>query len=622
VHILGTAGHVDHGKSALVRALTGTDPDRWIEEKLRGMTLDLGFAHLRFPDGVEAGIIDVPGHQRFLHNMLAGAAGMELLLLVVAANEGPCPQTIEHLAILSYLNVRRAIVVLTKADLVDEEGLAIARALVEEATRGTVAAGAPVLAVSTVSGEGLEELRDAIHEALRALPPRDSNAPAYLPVDRVFALPGHGTIVTGTLMQGSVATGDSLQITPLARGVRVRSLQVFGERKDRVEGGARVAANIPGVETGEIERGAVLASPQFTPQSSFDVSFRPLASALHMLKRRTPVRVHLGSAEILGTLVFDAVPRVAVATGARLHLRAPTIGFPGAAYVVRRLSPKDLLGGGTLARPRADDGAPAGDDLAAGVLAALRAAGISGATAARVGAAANVREEVAEDTLSRLHDDGRVYRLSKPPAYVDAHLIDELFDRIRQSLERSEAESPWMMGMTSLALARVTGTAEQSLQRALALLSDDGRIGHRAGYFAMPGFTPQLAQEQREFLERELTVDPGRPFVPAALAEIVSHMKVSRIAGISQAFDTLVASGAVVKVGDGVYRAEQIAAARRKLEEALRRDREITMAGFRDIVGTSRKYAVPLLEWFDARGVTVRSGDVRLLREGREVSPD
>ncbi|MDQ6943544.1 MAG: GTP-binding protein, partial [Candidatus Eremiobacteraeota bacterium] len=197
MHIVGTAGHVDHGKSSLVRALTGTDPDRWIEERLRGMTLDLGFAHLHFDDGVEAGIVDVPGHERFLHNMVAGAAGMDVLLLVVAANEGVRPQTVEHLAILDFLNVRRAIVVLTKRDLVHAETLAEAERAVRDATHGTVAQDAPALAVSTVTGEGLDALREAIHAALVALPSRPADAPAFLPVDRVFALPGHGTIVTG-----------------------------------------------------------------------------------------------------------------------------------------------------------------------------------------------------------------------------------------------------------------------------------------------------------------------------------------------------------------------------------------------------------------------------------------
>ncbi|MBD5635691.1 MAG: selenocysteine-specific translation elongation factor, partial [Candidatus Eremiobacteraeota bacterium] len=351
MHVLGTAGHVDHGKSSLVRALTGTNPDRWIEEQLRGMTLDLGFAHLRFPDGVEAGIVDVPGHERFLHNMLAGAAGMELLLLVVAANEGPKPQTAEHLAILQYLNVKRTIVVLTKSDTVDAEELAFAEELVREQVRGTIAADAPYVAVSSVTGAGLDDLRSAIHDALVALPPRAPAAPAYLPIDRVFALPGHGTIVTGTLMQGRIALGDELRLEPSGRDVRVRSLQVFGASRDRVDGGSRVAVNLPGIETSEIARGTVLASSQFVTRAVASVRFTPLVASLALLKRRTAVRVYLGSAEILGTLVFEGVPQNATATPAVLHLREPAVVFPGAAFVVRRLSPKTLLGGGTIVAP-------------------------------------------------------------------------------------------------------------------------------------------------------------------------------------------------------------------------------------------------------------------------------
>ncbi|HMD01440.1 MAG TPA: selenocysteine-specific translation elongation factor, partial [Candidatus Baltobacteraceae bacterium] len=284
MHVIGTAGHVDHGKSSLVRALTGTDPDRWLEERVRGMTLDLGFAHLRFDDGIEAGIVDVPGHERFLHNMLAGAAGMELLLLVVAANEGARPQTLEHLAILEYLNVRRTLLVLTKSDTLERDELAFAGELVRDALRGTMAAGAPLLPVSTRSGEGLAELREAIHAALAQLPPRAPAAPPYLPIDRVFALPGHGTIVTGTLMQGTIALGDALNLTPAGRSVRVRNLQVFGEKQERVWGGARVAVNLPGVEVSDITRGAVLASPAFAALASFGVRFRPLEAALPLLR--------------------------------------------------------------------------------------------------------------------------------------------------------------------------------------------------------------------------------------------------------------------------------------------------------------------------------------------------
>lgn len=618
MHILGTAGHVDHGKSSLVRALTGTNPDRWLEEQLRGMTLDLGFARLRYPDGTEAGIVDVPGHERFLHNMLAGAAGMELLLLVVAANEGPKPQTFEHLAILNYLNVKRTIIVLTKSDLVDAEELELAEELTREAVRGTIAADAPAIGVSTLTGAGLPELRDAIHEALVALPPRLPEAPVYLPIDRVFALAGHGTIVTGTLMQGTIAAGDHLMLRPSGREVRVRSLQVFGEKRERVDGGSRVAANLPGVEVDEIARGEVLASAELQAGESFEVSFLPYAPALGLLRRRNPVRAYIGSAEILGTLLLREPPQAGARIGGTLHLRRPAVVFPGAAFVVRRLSPKDLLGGGTIAGTPSDglaalDGPQAPEERA--ILAALAQAGQSALTAAQIAAAANVRLERVESILEALLERAAVRRLAKPVAYVDAAAADAFLSRALERLTASERESPWLMGMTSLALARALGTEEALVVRLLASFVEDGRLAQRAGYYASLDFTPALTPEQRALFDRLLVADPAAPYLPRELAEAIAQIRAARVAGAVQAFDTLVAGGVFVKVGEALYTGQQIAGIRAALEGAIRGEGELTMARFRDLIGTSRKYAVPLLEWFDAAGVTVRSGDVRVLRE-------
>jgi selenocysteine-specific elongation factor len=618
MHVVGTAGHVDHGKSSLVRALTGTDPDRWIEERLRGMTLDLGFAHLRYDDGVEAGIIDVPGHERFVHNMLAGAAGMELLLLVVAANEGVRPQTVEHLAILDFLNVRRAIVVLTKRDLVDDAELVAVESAVREATRDTVARDAPTIAVSTVSGEGLPALRAAIHDALIALPPRPADAPAFLPVDRVFALPGRGTIVTGTLMQGTLRAGDSLRLDPPGREVRVRSLQVFGGSRDVVGGGSRVAVNVPGVEVSELRRGAVLADDAFSARTSLRVRFRAQPHA--SLRRRTPVRAYLGAAEILGTLVFDAAPpQDGAAVDATLHLRRATAAYPGEAYVVRALSPKTLLGGGNV-----DAGAVAAHDAGdveesvapdvAAIVRALAEAGLAPRTAAEVGARANVREERASEILAELATHGAARRLQKPAAFVDGPAADAVTARIGETLARREAESPWTLGTTSLALARELALDEQLLVRLLASDAEEGRVAARAGYFATPAHRAQLSEEQRAFFERVVPVDPAQPLVPSPLDDVVAELRRTKIAGLGQAFDTLLATGALVKVGTDVYRATQVDEIRGRLERAIERDGPITMARFRDAVGTTRKYAVPLMEWFDATGVTVRDGDVRALR--------
>jgi selenocysteine-specific elongation factor len=567
--------------------------------------------------------------------MLAGAAGMELLLLVVAANEGPRPQTIEHLAILQYLNVRKTIVVLTKSDTVDAEELAFAEELTRETLRGTLAHDARYVAVSVVSGAGLEELRQAIHDALVALPARAPDAPAYLPIDRVFALPGHGTIVTGTLMQGRIALGDELRLEPSGRDVRVRSLQIFGSKRERASGGSRLAVNLPGIETHQIARGTVLASPQFVTRSSVAVRFRALPAAVPILKRRSPVRVYLGSAEIIGTLVFERVPEDATETRAVVHLREPAVVFPGAAFVVRRLSPKTLLGGGTIAalgvsreaQPAAlVDEAPAGDSAQAhagdtpevlAVRAALHAAGIAGSNAANCGAVANVREGLAAEILDRLVEDGRVLRLQKPAAYIDASVANDLYGRARERLETLEHDTPWALGTTALALSRALAIPEPALTRVLAAIVDEGRLAFRSGYYATPEFVPALSAEQQAFFAAVFAPDPAAPFVPVAFDDVLAAIRSAKITGLSLAFDTLLGSGAVVKVHDAVYRGAQLAEIRAKLETALRRDNQIAMSGFRDLIGTSRKYAVPLLEFFDATGVTIRAGDYRVLKNLR-----
>ena len=615
VHVIGTAGHVDHGKSALVRALTGTDPDRWIEERLRGMTLDLGFAHMRFDDGTEAGIVDVPGHERFLHNMLAGAAGMELLLLLVAANEGPKPQTLEHLAILQYLNVKRTIVVLSKADLVEAAELEFVGELVGEALAGTFAAGAPVFSVSSLTGAGVATLRAAIHEGLAALPPRLPEAPAYLPIDRVFSLPGHGTIVTGTLMQGSLAAGDELQHAPPGRIVRVRGLQVFGENRETVTGGSRVALNLPGVETREIARGDVLASPQFAVSSDLEVTFRPLPLALGLLKRRMQVRAYVGSAELLGTLVFESVPESPLEMRATLRLREPTVVVPGTPFVVRRLSPKTLLGGGAIAGIDAEDSGTAGDSAeVSAMLAVLRGAGLEGLDAAQAGAAANLRVAIAEELLGSLVEGGRALEVRRPAAYVDALAAGATFEGVRARIAAAERESPWSAGTTALALARALAIPEPVLARVLAVFVEDGQLAYRSGYYASPGFVPELSAEQHAFFERLFAPDPNVANIPLELDAVRSALRAAKIPGIEQAFETLLASGALVRVGDAVYRGDQIAGIRSRLEAALRKENRIAVSAFRELLGTSRKFAVPLLEYFDSAGVTMRSGDVRVLR--------
>jgi selenocysteine-specific elongation factor len=603
MRIVGTAGHVDHGKSSLVQALTGTNPDRLLEEQLRGMTLDLGFAHLRFDDGVEAGIVDVPGHERFLHNMLAGAAGMELLLLVVAADDGVMPQTIEHLQIVRYLNVKKTIVAVTKIDLVPtEDGGATCRRIHEQLA-GTIAQDAGIFAVSTISGYQLDILARALHDELASLPPRENDAPAYLPVDRVFTLPGRGTIVTGTLMQGRIAVGDSLAVTPPGERVRVRSLQVFGSARDEAGGGTRVALNLSGVERERISRGSVVADPHLAPRTEFHVRFDALPEAEGILRRRTPVRAYIGAAEILGTLVFGE--------STTLFLREPAVAFPGVRFVVRRVSPKTLLGGGEILAAT-DTRAEVSSTSA--VAAFLERSVLVPQDVASIAFATNLREDAVRVELDVLLERGEAVAVAKPVAYLSGAAFAQFGARIDRELAVAHEREPWAMGLTSLAVARAVAVDEALAIRLLTALAEDGRIAHRHGYYSGTGHQPKLSAEQRAFFEEHVPSDATRPFSPVSYGEVSARVRSATIEGIRRAFDTLIARGVLVKVDDVLYRGAQIERAHERIGVFIAEHGGMTPAQFRDLLGTSRKFAVPLLEWFDARGITVRSGDVRVLR--------
>lgn len=614
MHIIGTAGHVDHGKSSLVLALTGTNPDRWLEEQTRGMTLDLGFAHLCFDDGIEAGIVDVPGHERFLHNMLAGAAGMELLLLVIAADDGVMPQTLEHLQILQYLNVKKIVVALTKIDLIAPQDQGRACQRVHQQLADTIARDAFIFAVSTVTGANLDALKEGLHQELAALPARDPDAPAYLPIDRVFTLPGRGTIVTGTLMQGRIAVGDTVALQPLGTHVRARSLQVFGSARDAATAGTRVALNLPGIERSLIARGAVAADASFSARKQLSVQFSALPDALALLRRRTHVRAYIGSAEVLGTLVFDPIPTSGEPVRATLFLREPVLAFPGVRFVVRRVSPKTLLGGGEVVAFESEGVFEQPVQTRGAVAALLAQSGLEPQEVSAVAFAANVREEIAQTALDALVEQGEAVVLARPPAYVDAAAFAQFAARAASELGILHEAQPWAMGATSLILARTLGIAEPLLLRLLMALADEGRIALRQGYYSTTEHQPKLSSDQRAFFEEHVPFDAATPFLPVSLDVVTAQVRQSPIPGLVRAFETLLARGVLVKVGDALYRGTQIERAHERIDSFISQSGKMTMAEFRDLLGTSRKYAVPLLEWFDARGITVRSGDYRMLR--------
>ena len=644
MHIVGTAGHVDHGKSALVTALSGHNPDRLLEEQQRGMTLDLGFAPLRFPDGVVAGIVDVPGHERFLHNMLAGAAGMELLLLVIAASEGPKPQTFEHLRILNLLNVNRAIIVLTKVDLVDRPSRDIAAQLARDAVAGTVAADAPVFEVSSTTGEGIPELSAAIHDALAALPPRRPQSPPYLPIDRVFALAGHGTIVTGTLMQGKISAGDTLALQPSGLRVRIKSLQVFGQTVPSASGGSRVAVNLPGIAVTQIARGETLVSArEFIPARELLVDFTPLESALPLLRRRMPVRVHIGSAEVLGQLRFvESAPREQSPAPAQLLLWKPVVFYPGSRVIIRRMSPKDLLGGatirsatpeqaGTRVMPAQSDGGqstastvistdePSFEDAPAetsAVFELLAASGLTPIASARVAAGANVTQSVADAALKWLIEQGRVAVVRKPDEHLSRNVFDAAWSTVERALRESHERFPWRLGLSPAEIAKLLNISEAIAVRLLHAWHDDGRVAVKAGFWHDPAFTASLTRSQEAFFESALAVDSQSPNLPRSY-DGVAKRAAQTSSDTAEALGSLLAAGAFVRIGDDLYRRSQIERMQSSIVELMRTNGSATMAQLRDVLGTSRKYALPLMEHFDSIGFTMRDGDVRRLRKAK-----
>src|SRR5690348_3892615 len=352
--IVGTAGHIDHGKSALVRALTGTDPDRLPEEKRRGITIDLGFADVEIGD-LKLGFVDVPGHERFIKNMLAGAHGIDLLALVIAADEGVMPQTREHFDICRLLGVRNGLVVITKRDLVDEEMLVLVEDEARELTAGSFLEGAPVLAVSSRTGVGLDELKARIEELGRNVPPRSQEFVSRLPIDRSFSMKGFGAVVTGTLIAGKIKEGDELELLPPQLNVRVRGLQVHSKSVSEAHAGQRTAVNLAGVDTAQIERGMVLAQAgRLRPTQVVDVWIDVLPGASRAVRSRSRVRFHIGAAEVLGRVrVLDGPLQIAAGGGglAQLRLEAPVVAVHGDRLILRTYSPAETIAGGVILDP-------------------------------------------------------------------------------------------------------------------------------------------------------------------------------------------------------------------------------------------------------------------------------
>ncbi|PZC46311.1 MAG: selenocysteine-specific elongation factor [Chloroflexi bacterium] len=617
MYVVGTAGHVDHGKSTLVKALTGIDPDRLQEEKQRGLTIDLGFAWLELPSGREISLVDVPGHERFIKNMLAGVGGIDLALLVVAADESVMPQTREHLAILDLLQVRRGLAVVTKQDLVDEEIRDLVKEEVADVLKGTALEGIPIVAVSAVTGEGIPELLKTLDDLLEETPPRTDRSRPRLPVDRSFTMTGFGAVVTGTLIDGSLSVGQEIEVVPKGLKGRVRGLQSHKKKVDTIQPGNRVAVNLSGVSHEELERGDVLALPrQLKPSTAIDVRLRVIPGAPYGVRHNVGVTFHTGSSESLARVRL--LEREAVEPGeetwAQIKLEHPTAVLRGDFFVVR--SADATLGGGTVTEPHAkrhrrfdaptlrrlevlSEGTP--QDLIVQALEASQPGDLKA-----LSAATNLALEDAQREIAGLLVDSSVVALGEGAnaAYFTAPGWQSLKAKVDQALGEFHNQYPIRKGFPKEELRSRLGLTSPVFALALARLVAEGQVAEDGALVKLSSHEVQVKAEERQRMEqfvKELQVEPYAP-APQVTLDV-------------DLLNLLIGEGRIVRVSDQVV--FDSAAFKEMVDKVVQQTKEqgsITVAQVRDLLGTSRKYVLALMEYLDEQRITRRNGDERVLR--------
>ncbi len=627
--VVGTAGHIDHGKTSLVKALTGTDTDRLPEEKARGITIDLGFAFLEEPDGLVIEIVDVPGHERFVKNMLAGVGGIDLALLVIAADEGIMPQTREHLAICQLLRIKSGMVALTKADLAEPDWIELVRDDVANLVRSTFLAGCPIVPVSVKTGAGLGDLRRALADLARAVPAKATDQTARLPIDRVFTVKGFGTVVTGTLTAGIVAVDDKVEVYPRGVQSKVRGLQVHGKAVERSAAGQRTAVNLQAVERAAIERGDVLAPPgSLVPTLLADATLELLPDAPRPLKARDRVRFHVGTQEVMARVLL--VDRAALEPGqvsyGRFRLEAPVVALPGDRFVIRSYSPIVTIGGGTLldiAPPRFKRKAPAllahlallETGAPTEVLEEhLKQAGPAGARAADLRARTAFGPGRLKTLLQELVQAGAIVAVDRE-WYLHRDANERLRSQTLALLGAFHAENPLRPGISREELRSRAGNAQERVfAQLLASLEAEGLVRSEKDQVRLGSHEIRLSAEQ-ERIVKGLEAD----FLKAGAAPPSPEEALARL-GVRgtekhELFQLLVSDRRLLRVKESLYfHAEALRAIQDKIVAHLREKKDIGPGDVKDLLGISRKYAIPLMEYFDAQRVTVRQGERRVLR--------
>jgi selenocysteine-specific elongation factor len=630
MRVIGTAGHVDHGKSTLVQALTGTHPDRLKEEREREMTIDLGFAFFNLPDGEEIGIVDVPGHRDFIENMLAGVGGIDAALFVVAADEGVMPQTREHLAILDLLQIPGGLVALTKTDLVrDPDWIDLVEEELRAAFQGTVLESAPIRRVSARTGAGVPDLAAGLAEVLSRRPRRPDLGRPRLPIDRTFSMPGFGTVVTGTLLDGHLRTGDEVEILPAGLRARVRGLQSHNRTEEAIGPGSRAAVNLSGVRVDQAPRGSWLARPgTYRTTRRLDLQLELLPKVAQPLKHDDEVKLFIGAAEVIGRARVLGVDEIAPGTAGWVQLETadPVAARRGDRFILRRPSPAETIGGGAVLDPE-----PVGrhrrfahrlierlESLSGGspegVLAeALRSRGTARLAEVRTAAALDAGE--AAGLVRRLVSEGAIVVLTGDPEQpADEMLLaereywDSLSDKLVAALGGFHEKYPLRVGMPREELRSRLRKDALVFNAAVRKLEAAGRLVVSGSIVARAGFTVRFTPDQERAAESLQSRLAAGGFSPPSLAEMREQ------AG-AELVDALIEKGELVQVSPEIaFRNSDYEEMLAAVRGMIGTEGGLTVAAFRDRFATSRKFALAVLEHFDAAGLTVRDGDVRRLR--------
>ena len=629
--IIGTAGHIDHGKTALVKALTGIDTDRLKEEKERGISIELGFAYLTLPDGTQAGIVDVPGHERFVKTMLAGVGGMDLVVLVIAADEGVMPQTREHLQICELLQVKRGLVALTKADLVDAEWLEMVRGDLTEVLKGTFLDGCPVVACSAMTGQGLPELLQAIQAQAGTVEPKRTQGIVRLPIDRVFTIKGFGTVITGTLWSGTLSVGEEVAILPKDLASRVRRLQVHGHTVEQAVAGQRTAVNLPGLEVSQIERGDVLCLPgTLRASQAFDATLSLLPDALRPLLNRARIRFHLGTSERLARVILLDREELQPGEQTYVHIRLelPSAALPHDRYVIRSYSPQFTIGGGSILdpnppkerRPRAKmiehlrilEQGSATDRIERHLL----AAGFVPVTQEDLRARTDLDSAMVTESLHELVAKGSAVLVGAKgeTGALHAERVMQLEKEVLERLLEFHGKEPLRDGLVK---EELRSKLPAQLQQAtfgwmLIRLTDAGKIAVERDKVRLADHRPRLSADEEELKAKIEATYRAAAFQPATPEGVLTSLRADR--KLFQAvFRWMVDDGILVRVKEDIFlHRERYQQMRERVLSHFRAQPSINVGTMKDLFGVSRKYAIPFLEHLDDLRITRRQGDERV----------